>query len=101
MIKRKAIEIYCCMLLELPEQGSSSFLYLLSTLGGWHPDANRALCSVATAIAARGLPTFSRARSILFRRHADLLVANNAICLMLSLTSEIGEEALVTRNMQQ
>ena len=26
----------------------------LSTLGGWHPDAHRALCSVASTIAARG-----------------------------------------------
>ena len=30
----------------------------LSTLGGWHPDAHSALCSVATTIAARGLSTF-------------------------------------------
>ena len=37
-----------------------------STLGGWHPDAHRALCSVATAIAARGMSTFSSAKSILF-----------------------------------
>ena len=35
-----------------------------STLGGWHPDAHRALCAVATAIAGRA--TFSSAKSILF-----------------------------------
>ena len=54
----------------------------LSTLGGWHPNAHRALCSVASTIAARGLSTFSRAKSILFKRHAALLVTNNALCLM-------------------
>ena len=48
----------------------------LSTLGGWHPDAHKALCSLASTIAARGLSTFSRARSILFQRHAALLVTN-------------------------
>ena len=61
----------------------------LSTLGGWHPDAHKALCSVASTIAARGLSTFSRARSILFQRHAALLVTNNALCLMSGLTSDI------------
>ena len=34
----------------------------LSTLGGWHPDGHKALCSLANIIAARGLSTFSRAR---------------------------------------
>ena len=61
----------------------------LSTLGGWHPDAHRALCSVATTSAARGLSTFSRAKSILFQRHAALLVTNNALCLMSGLLSDI------------
>ena len=36
----------------------------ISTLGEWYPDARRALCSVATAIAARGMSTFSSAKSI-------------------------------------
>ena len=61
----------------------------LSTLGGWHPDAHKALCSVATTIAERGLSTFSRARSILFQRHAALLVTNNALCLISGLLSDI------------
>ena len=38
----------------------------LSTLGGWHPDSHRTLCSVATTIAARGFSSFSSAKSILF-----------------------------------
>ena len=38
--------------------GSNLFPVPLSTLSGWHPDAHRALCSVATTIAARGLSTF-------------------------------------------
>ena len=61
----------------------------LSTLGGWHPDAHKALCSVASTIAARGLSTFSRARSILFQRHAALLVTNNALRLISGLLSDI------------
>ena len=61
----------------------------LSTLGGWHPDAHRALRSVASTIAARGLSTFSCARSILFQRHAALLVTNNALCFMSGLSSNI------------
>ena len=61
----------------------------ISTLGGWHPDAHRALCSVATAIAARGMSTFSSAKSILFQRHAALLVTNNALCLISGLVSGI------------
>ena len=63
----------------------------VSTLGGWHPDAHRALCSVATTIAARGMSTFSSAKSILFQRHAALHVTNNALCLMSGLVSGIWE----------
>ena len=79
---------YSCML----QAAGTRFNLLpvpLSTLGGWRPDAHRALCSVATTIAARGLSTFSRARSILFQRHAALLVPNNAVCLMSGLLSDI------------
>ena len=62
----------------------------LSALGGWHPDAQKALlCSVASTIAARELSTFSRARSILFQRRAALRVTNNALCLMSGLLSDI------------
>ena len=43
-----------------------------------------ALCSVATTIAARGM-----SKSILFQRHAALLVTNNALCLMSGLVSGI------------
>ena len=60
-----------------------------STLGGWHPNAHWALCSVASTIAGRGLSTFPRSRSILFLRHAALVVTNNALCLMSGLTSDI------------
>ena len=48
-----------------------------------------ALCSVATTIAACGMSTFSPAKSILFQRHAALLVTNNALCLMSGLVSGI------------
>ena len=33
-------------------------------------------------IAARGMSTFSSAKSILFQRHAALVMTNNALCLM-------------------
>ena len=61
----------------------------ISTLGGSHPDAHRALCSVATTIAARGMSTFSSAKSISFQRHAALLATNNALCLISGLVSGI------------
>ena len=61
----------------------------ISKLGGWHPDAHRALCSVATTIAARGMSTLSCAKGILFQRHAVLLVTNNALCLMPGLVAGI------------
>ena len=74
---------------------------LFSTLGGWHPDAHRVLCSVATTIAARGLSILSRARSILFQRHASLLVTNNGLCLMSGLLSDIWGWALFVRSANQ
>ena len=73
----------------------------LSTFGGWHPDAYRVLCPVATTMAARGLSTFSRARSIQFLRHAALHATNNALCHMSGLTSDILGKARVPRSMQQ
>ena len=74
------------------QAGGTGFKLLpvpLLTLGGWHPDAHRALCSGATTIAERGLSTFSRARSTLFEPYAALLVTNNALCPMSGLTSDI------------
>ena len=73
----------------------------LSTLGGWHPDAHKALCSVASTNAARGLPTFSRARSILFQRHASLLETNNALCLISGMLSDIWGGAQFVRSTKQ
>ena len=61
----------------------------ISTLGGWHPDAHRALCSGATAIAARGMSTSHSAKSILLQGRAVLLVTNNALCLTSGLVSGI------------
>ena len=61
----------------------------MSTLGGWYPDAHRALCSVAISIAAKGLSTFSRDRGTPFQWHAALLVMNNALCIISGLTSDI------------
>ena len=57
--------------------------------GGWHSDAHKALCSVASTIAARALSIFSRARTILFQLHAALFVTNNALCIMSGLLYDI------------
>ena len=59
----------------------------ISTLGGWHPDSYREMGSVVSSIASRALSCLSAARSILFQRHAALLVKNNAECLMSGLIS--------------
>ena len=75
----------------------------LSTLGGWHPDSHRALCSgcvsysvkmvcsVATTIAASGIFSCSCPKSILFQRHSALLGTNNPLSLMSELLSGIGK----------
>ena len=76
-------------MLQAAGTGFNLLLVSLSTLGGSHPDAHMALSSVASTIAARGLSTFSCSRSILFQRHAALLVTNNALCLMSGLLSDI------------
>ena len=54
----------------------------LPTLGGWHPDSHRAMMSIAVNIASRTLNSLEYARQTLFQRHAALLVANNAVCLI-------------------
>ena len=60
-----------------------------STLGGWHPDAHRAMGTVAINIASRTLGTLHYARATLCQRHAELLEANNAICLMSGFDFEV------------
>ena len=54
----------------------------LPTLGGWHPDSHRAMRSIAVNIASRTLHSLEYACQTLFQRHAALLVANNAVCLI-------------------
>ena len=54
----------------------------LSTLGCWHRDSHRAMRSIAVNIASRTLNTMEYAGQTLFQRHAALLVANNAVCLI-------------------
>ena len=91
MIMRKAIEIDCCMLL-----GTCAF----PQISDGRPDmtqralfvASKAACrwnSTLLGFAARGMSTFSSAKSILFQRHAALLVTNNALCLISGLVSGI------------
>ena len=73
----------------MPQAAGTGFNLLpvpLSTLGGWLPDARKALCPVGSTIAAREL---SGARSMFFQRHAALLVTKNALCLMPGLLSDI------------
>ena len=54
----------------------------LSTLGGWHPDSHRAMRSIALNIASRTLNSLKYGSHTVFRRHAALLVANHAVCLI-------------------
>ena len=54
----------------------------LSTRGGWHPDSHRAMRSIAVKIASRTSNSLEYAIQPLFQRHAALLVANNAVCLI-------------------
>ena len=54
----------------------------LSTLGRWHPDAHRAMRSIAANIASRTLNSLEYASQTLFQRHAALLVANNTVFLI-------------------
>ena len=60
-----------------------------SILGGWHPDAHRAMETIAVNIASRTLSSLRYARAMLFQRHAALLVANNAACLMSGFDFEV------------
>ena len=75
-------------------QRSITLLYLrismpISTLGGWHPDAHRAMGAIAVNIASRNLSSLHYARATLFHRHAALLVANNAVYLMSGFDSKV------------
>ena len=60
-----------------------------STLGGWHRDAHRAMGNIAVNIASRTLSSLHYARATLFQRHAALLAADNAICLMFSFDFDV------------
>ena len=61
----------------------------ISTLGGWHPDAHRAMGTIAVSIASRTLSSLHCARATLFQRHGALLLANNAVCLMSGFDFEV------------
>ena len=54
----------------------------LSTMGVWHSDSHRAMRSIAVNIASRTLNSLEYASQTLFQRHAALLVANIAGCLI-------------------
>ena len=67
--------------LHAPATPAKLFPMPISTLGGWHPDAHRAMGTIAVNIASRTFSSQHYARATLFQRHAALLVANNAVCL--------------------
>ena len=64
----------------------------LSILGGWHPDSNRAMRSIALNIASRTLNSLEYANQTLFQSHAALLVATNAVCVISCFDFLIWEE---------
>ena len=68
----------------LHESATSVKLFSIppSTLGGWQPDSYRAMTSIAVKIASRTLDFLEYASQTLFQRHAALLVANTAVCLI-------------------
>ena len=61
----------------------------ISTLGSWHPDAHRAMGTIAVKIASRTLRSLHYARATLFQRYATLLVAKNAVCLTYGFDFEV------------
>ena len=61
----------------------------ISTLGGWHPDAHRAVGTFAVGITSSALSSLHYARATLFQGHATLLVANNTVCLMSGFDFEV------------
>ena len=54
----------------------------LSSLGGWHLDSHRAMGSIAVNIVSRALSSIDYARSTMIQRHAALLAASKAACLI-------------------
>ena len=66
----------------------------ISTLGGWHRDAHRAIGTIKVNIASRSLSSLHYARATVFRRHAAPLVANNAVCLMSGFDFEVSVNRL-------
>ena len=71
-------------MLSLHDSGTSVKLFPmpLSSLGGWHRDSHRAMGSIPVGIASRALFSVDYAPSTTFQRHAALLVARNAACLI-------------------
>ena len=65
--------------LHAPATAPKLFPMPVSTLGGWRPDAHRAMGAIAGNMALRTLSSLHYARAMLFQRHAALLAANNAI----------------------
>ena len=53
-----------------------------STVGGWHPDSQRAMRSIADNIASRTLNSQEYVCQPFFQRHAVLVVENDAVCLI-------------------
>ena len=61
----------------------------ISTHEGWHPDAHRAMGTIAVNIAWRTLSSLHYARETLFQCHTTLVVANNAVSLMSGFDFEV------------
>ena len=69
----------------LSESGPRQCLYQvpITTLGGWHPEAHRAVLSLLAPMASVSMVAGATAGDILFQRHAALLISSNAACLLL------------------
>ena len=78
-----------CRVLYASATAAKLFPMPISTLGGWHPDAHRAMGTIAVNIASRTLSSLHYARATFFQRHAALLVADSAVCLMSGFDFEV------------
>ena len=66
-----------------------AFRMQISTRGGSHPDAHRAMGTFAVNFASRNLGSLPHARATLFHSYAALLVANIAFCFMSGVDFEV------------
>ena len=79
----------CSVVLYASATAAKLFPMPISGLGGWHPDAYRAIGTIAVKIASRTLTSLHYARATLFQRHDAPLAVKSAVCLMSGFDFEV------------